>query len=129
MVWIPILSLPVGPYKAASLLEIGRFIQVFLATLDFSLHAATSLSPFAKMVLSFFVSSFVSELLVFVLPPDLLKTLFFEVSGREIRIEVGTSLELVRGRVLHLLLIVCVEGLERGLECGTFCLPEGTRCV
>ena len=129
MVRIPILGLPVGPDEASSLLEVGRLVKVFLASLNFCLHASTRLGPLTQMVLGFFVATLVSELLVLVLPPDLLQALLFQVSCREVRIEVGASFELVRRRVLDLLLVVGVERLERRFESGAFCLPESAICV
>ena len=101
---------------------------MFLTSLDFGLHAPAGLSPLTQVVLGFFVATLVSELLVLVLPPDLLQALLFQVSCREVRIEVGASFEFVRCCVLDLLFVVGVESLERGFKCGAFCLAKSTRC-
>ena len=102
---------------------------MLFATLDFGLHAPAGLGPLTQVVFGFFVATLVSELFVLVLPPDLLQALLFQVSCREVRIEVGASFELVRRRVLDLLLVVGVERLERRFESGAFCLPESAICV
>ena len=126
---VPVLSLPVGAYEATGLLEVGGLIQVLLSTLDLSLHAAPCLAPLAQIGSCFFVAALVSKLLVLVMEPDFLKLLLLELVGREVRKVARDSLKLVCCCVLHLLLRVGVEGLERWAVSGTLRLSERPCCV
>ena len=84
IIWVPFYSLPIGSDKASGLLKVGCIVQVLLTPLDLSLHATACLAPFSKVGSRFFIASLVSQLSVFVLPPDLFELLLFQIVRRMI---------------------------------------------
>ena len=105
---VPILGLPVGPDKAASLLEICCLVDVLLAPLNLSFQATASLLPIAQIRLRLLISPLVSQLLVLVGEPHLLQLLLLDIRRRVVMEVVAAALKLVLRRELHLLL-VCVN--------------------
>ena len=101
---VPVLGLPVGADEATGLFKISRLVQVLLAALNLGFHAAASLGPLAHVSCHFLVGALISQLLVLVVPPELLQLLLLELVSREIRKVRGRTLELVHRRELHLLL-------------------------
>ena len=84
-VWVPILRFEVRAYKTTCLFKVRCIVEVLLPTLDFRFHTTTGLTPLTKVGCGFFVAPLVSELLILVVEPELLKLLLLDVSGREIR--------------------------------------------
>ena len=97
---------------------------MFLAALNFGLHATSGLSPLADISSHLLRRPLILKLLVLVLPPELLEFLLAEVVRRVIGEVVRHTLELVRGCVLDLLLCIGVECLEGWLVLGTFFLRK-----
>lgn len=129
VIWVPILGLPISPDKAAGLLKIGSLVDVLLAPLNLSFHAATCLLPLAKVSLRLLISPLVRQLLVLVGEPHLLQLLLLDIRGRIVLEVVAAAFELILCRKLNLLLIVGVEGLVGRFECGAFRLCKCTSCV
>ena len=126
---IPIFGLPISSDKASRLFKVCRFVEMFLASLDFGFHAATGLTPFAQVCGSLLVPPLISQLLVLVVPPYLLELLLFDLGGRIIRKEAGSAFEFVDRRVLDLLVTIGVEALKLRFVCGAFGLRERARCL
>ena len=91
------------------MLEVCRIVEVLFSPLNLSLHAPTSLAPFSQVGSRFFITSLVGQLLVLVLPPDLLQLLLLQVVGWVVPEVIRASLELVYTRVLDLLFAIGVE--------------------
>lgn len=79
--WHVILALPVASDPASGLLEVGGHSEVLLSPLDLCFHSASGLRPFLHHLLGLFVSSFVRELLVPGVQPDLLQFLLVHFSS------------------------------------------------
>ena len=82
---IPVLCLPVCAHEPSRFLEVGCIIQMFLPALDLGLHAATGLGPLARVSCHLLIQALVGQLLVLVVPPELLQLLLLDVIGRIIR--------------------------------------------
>ena len=82
---IPVLCLPICAHEPSRFLKVGCIIQMFFPALDLGLHAATGLGPLACVSCHLLIQALILQLLVLMVPPELLQLLLFDVIGRIIR--------------------------------------------
>lgn len=121
---VPFYSLPIGSDKTSGLLKVGCIVQVLFTPLNLSFHAPACLAPFSKISSRFFIASLVSQLLIFMFPPNLLELLLFQIVRRVIHEVIRAPFKLVDCSVSHFLLAIRVELFEGRLEGGSFSLGK-----
>ena len=129
VVAIPMNSFEIGPDEPTGFFKVCCLINLLFAPLNFGLHSASGLAPFAKVGMVLLVATLVRQLLVLVREPDLLQLLFLNVSSRVVSEIVTSALEFIGRGEFGLLVAVRVECLEWWLVGGALCLGEGPRSV
>lgn len=119
----------VGADEAPRFLEVCRFVNLLLTTLNLGLHATSCLAPLSQIGMIFLISSLISQLLILMGEPNLLQLLLLDVSCWIVCKVVASSFEFVGRGEFGLLIAIRVECLEWRSICRTFGLREIASCV
>lgn len=130
VVWIKIFTFPVRSNKPTCFLKIGRKVNVFFLTKNFSFNSCACLRPLVQNLFRLFISSFLLKFSILMFKPNMLKFLFNYVV-RWIVVEViRATFKSVLGFELNWFLttcclIGCIKRVKRLDSHGFFRLIEG----
>ena len=88
-----VLSLETLSYPAPGLLKVGGNVEMLLLSSDFRFHSSSGSTPLFHGLLSLLLPSFVSELLVLGVEPELLHLLLKGLSCWIVELVIRSSLE------------------------------------
>jgi hypothetical protein len=92
---VEVLGFEILTSPATCFLKVCSGVNIFFFTSDFRFHPSSSLTPIDNCLLGFFLSSFISQLFVFLIKPKLFKLLLVSQASWIIELIVAPSFKAI----------------------------------